>query len=73
MINMKKIFLVLCVVALSFGAISCQKECVCTITAPGVKPQVVREGNISSKKCKEAEKAGNDAGMGIAKVRCVME
>jgi len=70
---MKKIFLVLCVATLSFAAISCKKECVCTITAPGVATQVTSNGKISNKECRDAEKAGNDAGMGIAKVKCVME
>jgi hypothetical protein len=29
--NKKKLFLVLCVVALSFGAMSCKKDCVCKV------------------------------------------
>ena len=69
---MKKLFFVLCVVSLCFGAVSCKKSCVCTVSVPGTKVTSTTDaGKTTKKDCQAAEDAGNQAGKGIAKAKCV--
>ena len=48
---MKKMLVVLGVVAFSFGAVSCKKECMCTVTVLGVTGPETSRGEISKSDC----------------------
>jgi len=70
---MKKILVLLCVVAFLFGTMSCKKECECTTSVNGITSQPVSKGKMSKKECQDAEKKDNNAVGGIATIKCVQK
>ena len=70
---MKKLFVAAIVVAFMLGFASCtvNGECECTFSAMGTVVTTQTYEDTTKSECKEAEKAGNEAGGGLATVKCV--